>query len=247
MERHSAAISDRALRVLRALAEASPPFRPRLFASSLLSSPFRMGLKFSSFTSPHFFRRIFVHRPPKKTTYTASKASQMYAGMNTCHQSMSARFVSFNMISATCEHPNTVIRITCNQKGRLSASLLWISVPLFRRPAWFPHQVDDAVSLRAHASPADAIDLCPCADAVVVELAAIIIAHDHRQCVITFFPATQKSLGARPRLFCVSSFYTGGSFMKLLGWGISGRNHLSKGSRYHNTTSPIFKTGHFVT
>ena len=116
LERHSAAISDRALRVLRALAEASPPFRPRLFASSLLSSPFRMGLKFSSFTSPHFFRRIFVHRPPKKTTYTASKASQMYAGMNTCHQSMSARFVSFNMISATCEHSNTVIRITCNQK-----------------------------------------------------------------------------------------------------------------------------------
>lgn len=171
----------------------------------------------------------------------------MYAGMNTCHQSMSARFVSFNTISATCEHPNTVIRITCNQKGRLSASLLWISVPLFRRPAWFPHQVDDAVTFCTHTSSADAVHLHPRAYAVVVELAAIIIAHDHRQCVITFFLTTQKSRGRAPRLFCVSGFYTGGSFMKLLGWGISGRNHLSKGSRYHNTTSPIFKTGHFVT
>lgn len=183
--------------------------------------------------------------PPRKTTYTASKASQMYVGMNTCHQSMSARFVSFNMISATCEHPNTVIRITCNQKGRLSASV--VPVSFFRRPIWFPHQVDNALSLRAHASSADAVHLRPRAYAVVVELAAIIIAHDHRQCVITFFLATQKSRGRAPRLFCVSSFYTGGSFMKLLGWGISGRNHLSKGSRYHNTTSPIFKTGHFVT
>ena len=131
--------------------------------------------------------------------------------------------------------------------SKRNGRFLFIPVSFFRRPIWFPHQVDNAVTLCTPASSADTIDLRLCAYAVVVELAAIIIAHDHRQCVITFFPATQKSRGRAPRLFCVSSFYTGGSFMKLLGWGISGRNHLSKGSRYHNTTSPIFKTGHFVT
>lgn len=211
MERHSAAISDRALRALAFLAFARPPFRPFSAATAPLVNrvafPF---FKFSSFTSPHFFRRIFVHRPPKKTTYTASKASQTYAGMNTCHQSISARFVSFNMISATCEHSNTVIRITCNQKGRLSAPLLWISVPIFRRPAWFPHQVDDAVSLRAHASPANAINLRSCADAVIVELAAVVVAHHH--CHIrapSFYTRKRASAGLfRPALWlsCGSSF-----------------------------------------
>ena len=54
-----------------------------------------------------------------------------------------------------------------------------IPVSFFRRPAWFLHQVDDAITLCTPASPADTIDLRSCADAVVVELAAVVVAHHH--------------------------------------------------------------------
>ena len=77
--------------------------------------------------------------------------------------------------------------------SKRNGGFLFIPVSLFRRPAWFPHQVDDAVTFCTHTSSADTIDLRLCAYAVVVELAAIIIAHDHRQCVITFFLAHKRA------------------------------------------------------